>query len=249
MDFETILFEKNGGVAKITFNRPDKLNALNGKMLRETTSAIEDADSDKKVRVIVITGAGRAFSAGNDISDFTGSISGGSINKLFEIMIGSGKPVISAVNGLAYGGGCEIVLASDISIAKECVTFCLPEPKLGIIPPFATWLLPPIVGINRAKYLMLTCDKIDAKEAERIGLINKVVSDDKLDDAVKETASKVMDIAPLAIREIKFGIDRYIDGEKLKKILPSMGKLFASKDFRVGVQAFVQKRKPKFGGM
>ena len=167
---------------------------------------------------------------------------------IFEVMIGSEKPLISAVNGLAYGGGCEIVLASDISIAKESAIFSLPEPKLGLIPPFAIWLLPHIIGTKKAKYLMLTCDRIDAKEAERIGLISRVVPDDQLDFAVKEVARKVIDIAPLAIRDIKFGIDRYIDKKELTQILSFMAKLFASRDFREGVRAFVQKRRPKFKG-
>ncbi|MDY6959411.1 MAG: enoyl-CoA hydratase-related protein, partial [Halobacteriota archaeon] len=189
-----------------------------------------------------------AFSAGNDISDFEGSIGDGSAEKLIQAIVNSKKPVISAVNGLAFGGGFELVLACDISIASESSSFSFPEPKLGIFPPFGIWLLPQITGSKKAKYLMLTCDVIDAKEAEREGLISKVVPDDQLEGSVEETVEKIKKIAPLAIKEIKSGIDRYLESEELSNAMSSMDRLLASRDFKEGSEAFFEKRSPKFEG-
>jgi len=248
MGFMTILYEKEEGMAKITFNRPEKLNALNGTMWKEIRSAIEDANEDEKVVAIVITGSGRAFSAGNDISDFEGSIGDGSAEKLIQTMVGSKKPVISAVNGLAFGGGFELVLACDISIVTESSSFSFPEPKLGIFPPFGIWLLPQIIGTKKAKYLMLTCDVIDGKEAERQGLVSRVVPDNQLENVARETVEKIRKIAPLAIGEIKSGIDRYLNSEELSKAMSSMDRLLNSSDFKEGSEAFFDKRTPKFKG-
>jgi enoyl-CoA hydratase/carnithine racemase len=201
MGYENIVVEKKEGIAKITLNRPQVLNALNQQTFSEIQAALEDIGRDDSVGVVLITGAGRAFSAGLDIKALSGRGGGGDvgveINRLargaIEAIESLPKPVIAVVNGYCLTGALEVALACDMIIASENAIFGDTHAKWGLRP---TWglsqRLPRAVGVMKAKELSFTAETISAKEAERIGLINKVVPPEKLEEAAKELAEKML---------------------------------------------------------
>src|SRR4051812_11732872 len=206
MPYETIALEVSDRVATITVNRPDKLNALNDRVIAELGEAIDHAVSETAVGGVILTGAGRAFVAGADISELEkhSAVSAKRLAQTGQDVFGrfetSPKPVIAAVNGFALGGGCELAMACHIRIASEAAKFGQPEVKLGLIPGYGgTQRLPRLVGKGRALQLLLTGEMIDATEALRIGLVNKVVAADQLIATATTMMQTILANAPLAI--------------------------------------------------
>ena len=254
--FETIKYETKDGIVLITVNRPQALNALNPQVLDELYKAFEQFDADESADVAILTGEGRAFVAGADIvamstmSTLEGRNLGIKGHKLMNYMENIEKPIIAAVNGFALGGGCELAMACDIRVASSKAKFGQPEVGLGIIPGFGgTQRLPRLVGRGMAKYLIFTADTIDAQEALRIGLVEKVVEPDALMDEVCSIAKKISAKAQLAIGLAKSAInDGYnLDMKIASKIeIESFGQLFSTEDQKEGMSAFLNKTNAAF---
>ena len=259
MHFDNILIETNQGVATVTINRPKALNALNGATIRELLHCFQGLESEDAVHAVIVTGAGdKAFVAGADIAEMLAldpvaarcfSRSG---QQLFSLIESLSKPVIAAVGGFALGGGCELAMACDIRIASDNAKFGQPEINLGTIPGFAgTQRLPRLVGKGRAKELLLTGDVIDAREALRIGLVNKVVPQGELVAASWGLAAKIAAKGSLAVQWCKEAVNRGLEME-IEQACAYEADLFAltfaTKDRAEGMQAFVDKRKAQFKG-
>ena len=203
MEREKVLLEKRNSIAKITLNRPEALNALNEELLGELMIVLKDVEEDNNIKVVIITGAGRAFSAGRDLPGVLAGREwpGGDRYKALEDL---SKPVIAAVNGYCYTGGFEMAMCADIIIASEKAVFGDTHARFGIVPGGGqTQRLPRQIGIKKAKELLFVCDTISATEAERIGLVNKVVPADKLQEAAMEMAEKIAKNIPEALKIIK----------------------------------------------
>jgi enoyl-CoA hydratase len=256
----TLLFELTDGIARITVNRPDKLNALNAIVIAELGDAVTRIETDSAVRGVILTGAGpKAFVAGADIGELTdqGATGGRSRavagQQVFRRLERCGKPVIAAVNGFALGGGCELAMACHLRVASEQAKFGQPEVKLGIAPGYGgTVRLPRLVGKGRALELLLTGDIIDAQEALRIGLVNRVVPADRLLPEAEAVLRSILANGPLAIRACLEAVDNGLEMTIDQALLFEanyFGLLSATEDMREGTRAFVEKRKPSFKGM
>ena len=253
-----ITFERKGKIALFTLNRPEKHNALTPDLLRELEAAMFEFMEDPELYVGIITGAGqKAFCAGADIKEmlpFTRATKDCPWKAPTSIMRGQyvTKPLIAAVNGVAFGGGGELALACDIRIASENASFRWPEPSLGIMPRLGgTQRLPRLVGYNRAMSILLTNEKVDAQKALQIGLVEQVVPQEQLMDAAMEVANKICALAPLAVRGIKravrYGIEMDMeDGLDLENRLAMP--LFDTEDYAEGRAAFAETRTPEFKG-
>ena len=256
----TLLFELSDRIARITINRPDKLNALNGTVIAELGDAVTRIETDAAIGAVILTGAGpKAFVAGADISELAGqtpldgkarSILG---QQVFRRLERCGKPVIAAVNGFALGGGCELAMACHVRLAAEHAKFGQPEVKLGIGPGYGgTVRLPRLVGKGRALELLLTGGMIDAAEAHRIGLVNRVVPADRLLAEAEALARAILENGPLALRACLEAVDAGLDTSLDQALLLEanhFGLLSASSDMKEGTKAFLEKRKPIFKGV
>jgi len=252
-DFKNIIYESTNGVAKITINRPP-LNILNTETINEIISALKDAQSDKTLSVIVISSIGeRAFCAGVDIKEhlpdkIDATLEG--FHKMFNVMADVGKPIVAVVNGLALGGGCELAIASDIIIASETAKFGQPEISVGAIPTVATVLLPKLVGRKKAFELIFTGDIINAQEAKEIGLVNKVVPQEKLAEATDEIVRKLKEKSPIVLKLVRKAVYQGLDKE-FRKALDGvedvyLNELIKTEDAVEGLKAFLEKRKPQW---
>lgn len=250
--------KKEGSLGWIYLNRPDKLNAINQQLIKEVRQSIEDLINDQEVRVIIITGNGKAFSAGADISQFK-ELNGYTAwqfakngRELMDFIENSPKPTIAMINGYALGGGLELAMACDIRIAAEEAQLGLPEINLGIYPGFGgTQRLIRLIGKGKALELMLTGDRIPAKEAERLGLVNKVVPLKDLEQETKNFALKIAEKPPISITLIKLLVNQGIDLPQLAGLnMESLGwgVVFTTEDEKEGVSAFLEKRKAQFKG-
>ena len=259
MTYQTLLFDVRDGVATVTINRPDKLNALNDQVIDEFRDAVERVATSAEIRGAIVTGAGpKAFIAGADIGDlskqgpFDGKARALRGQAVLRRMERCGKPVIAAVNGFALGGGCELAMACTIRLASPNAKFGQPEVKLGIIPGYAgTQRLPRLVGRGRALQLILTGEMIDAEEAYRIGLVDKVVPADQLLAETEKMLRGILAQGPLAVRLALEAVDRGLDttlddGGTFEANL--FGLLASSQDMKEGLTAFLEKRPPKFTG-
>jgi 2-(1,2-epoxy-1,2-dihydrophenyl)acetyl-CoA isomerase len=259
MNYEHIILEKKEGVATLTLNRPEKLNALNRKMTEELENAMAEISKDKDMRVLVITGAGRAFCSGADVSDMSPEASTAEArhwvhmaNKIILALTDLEKPVIAKVNGYAVGIGCSLALSADIIIAAENAQLGVIFSRIGLIPDGGSLFhLPRLVGPAKAKELIFTAKMVDAKEAERIGLINKAVPADELDNEVNTLAKQLAEGPTLAYGMAKKIINKGLNMD-LSSVLEfeAFGQTLAgtTEDAREGVTAFLEKRKPEFKG-
>ena len=253
---EHIKVEKKKEIGIITLNRPEVRNALNRKMIQELGNVLTGLENDLQIRVIIITG-NKDFCAGADIKEMN-AIKPEEIetfcrwgHKVFDQLEGMGKPVIAAITGFALGGGCELALACDIRIAGESAKFGQPEVNLGLIPGFGgTQRLSRLIGVAKAKEMILTGKIIDAKEAESIGLVNRVVKDEELMIAAEEMAQVIAQKAPVAVKMAKTLINENQEiKEGLEKEIAFFARCFTTQDRLEGINAFLEKRKPKFKGI
>ncbi len=254
--FKFLLTEDQGRVRIITINRPAELNALDSEVLSELDRAFAEAGAAENIDAVILTGTGKSFVAGADIAQMAGfdaeagrafGAFGAEVFRRIETL---GKVVIAAVNGYALGGGCELAMACDIRIASEKAKIGQPETGLGIIPGFSgTQRLPRIVGVGKAKELIYTAEAIDAQEAFRIGLFNKVVEPDRLLPEALAMAGKIISRSRRAVRYAKEAVNRGIEtdmetGMRIESGL--FGLCFAGKDQKEGMRAFLERRKAEF---
>ena len=256
MNCEFVIFEKDANVGILTINRPKALNALNIQLMEEIDATLDLVAADENVRALIITGAGKGFIAGADIATMKPmnyekgkayGVQGSALFRKIELM---DIPIIAAVNGYALGGGNELMLSCDIAIASEKAKFGQPEIGLGVTPGFGgTQRLPRIVGVRIAKELIYSGRIFGAIEAEKIGLVNKVVPSEELMDTAKAMAQNFAKMAPIAMKYAKKAINEGIqtDIENAVKIENEyFGKCFSTKDQEEGMGAFLEKRKVLF---
>jgi enoyl-CoA hydratase/carnithine racemase len=259
MSYKTILYEAKEGVAKITLNRPEVLNAINAQLTADLFAALKNAEDDSNVKVVVITGAGRAFCAGADIKGFLAYPTPASMHhqierreREFRLDETYTKPVIAMVHGYCLGGGFEIAQQCDLIVASEDAKFGQPEINVVGIPGLGgTQRLPRLIGPKKALELIMTGDMIDAKEAERLGIVNKVVPKEKLEEATNELAQKLAGKSPLFLRFAKSAVYRGLelplkDGLAWETMI--FATCFTTEDQKEASKAFVEKRKPAFKG-
>ena len=254
MAYESIIFEKEDNIAILTFNRPDARNAVNNQVRTEFTAAIAEVEADDDIKVMILTGSGKAFASGVDIKEFnqTTPYHAHNLFRLGERVEKLPKPVIAAVNGFCLGGGNEIALGCDIIIASERAKFGQPELNIGVIPGGgATQRLPRMIGVCRAKELIFTSDIITAEEAFKLGMINRVVPEDQLMPTAKEIAKKIATKSPAALKlakqAINYGMQTSLEtGLKYEYELYSLS--LGLEDKAEGVNAFLEKRAPNFVG-
>ena len=259
MGYQNILVETREGVAVVTINRPEKLNALDDRTMEELDDAFAALAADRSVRGVILTGAGeKAFVAGADIGELAGqspvegqerSIRG---QKVLDRIENLGKPVVAAVGGFALGGGCELAMACHVRVASENARLGTPEAKLGIMCGYAgTQRLARLIGKGRALELLLTGEMVDAPEALRIGLVNKVVSREKLLGESEALLRKMLANGPVSLRFILEAVNSglempFAEGQYLEATL--FGLICTTEDMKEGTKAFLEKRPPKFHG-
>jgi len=258
MAYDTLTVAVADRIATITVNRPDKLNALNARVIEDLGVAIDEARANADVAGIILTGAGRAFVAGADIAELAdqtaveGKARAERGQRTFRKFEQSPKPTIAAVNGFALGGGCELAMACHVRIASDAAKFGQPEVKLGIVPGYgASQRLPRLVGKGRALQLLLTGEMIDAAEAYRIGLVNRVVPTAELLDAARVMLTTIIAQGPLAVAHCIEAVDRGLDmplDDAIALEASYFGLLSATTDKAEGMRAFLEKRPAQFTG-
>jgi enoyl-CoA hydratase len=255
MAYENIVVETQGRVGLITLNRPKQLNALNDALMNELREALTDFDRDDAIGAIVLLGSEKAFAAGADVSamkdwSYMDVYKTNFITRNWESLRSVRKPVIAAVAGVALGGGCELAMMCDIVIAADNAKFGQPEIKLGIIPGAGgTQRLPRAIGKSKAMDLVLTGRTMDAQEAERAGLVARIVAPDKLHDEAMAVAASICAYSLPAVMMAKEAVNRAYEGSLSEGILferRNFHALFATEDQKEGMQAFLDKRKPAF---
>ncbi len=263
MDYQDIIYTKQEGIATITLNRPDKMNAFTPEMMDSVYQAVEDVRSDKEVKVLIITGTGRAFCSGADVKAMAKSfdqpgggrgrrVPGAERVSLYLLFQRCEKPIIAAVNGVAVGGGLDLACACDIRIASDRARFAEVFIRRGMIPASGgTFFLPRLVGLDKALELIWTGDMVDATEARRIGLVTMVVPHEELESATLELAEKLAKGPSLAIQTAKRIVYEGLDMDletTLKSVSAALKEITRTRDHEEGAKAFVEKREPVFRG-
>jgi len=259
----TVLCDVTDGIAVLTLNRPEKLNAINYAMTDTLLAQLDALEADRRVGAVIVTGAGeRAFSAGGDITEFSGSVRMGPEAAVRDFvrrgqamtarMEAFPKPIIAAVNGLAYGGGCEITEAVHLAVASDRARFAKPEIKLGMPPTFGgTQRLPRLAGRKRALGLLLTGEDFSPATALAMGLVNQVVPHDRLMPAARDLAGRILAHSPLAIASIISAVCRGLNmtiGEGLQVESAQFARIVPTRDIREGLDAWIERRTPAFVG-
>jgi enoyl-CoA hydratase len=257
MSYTNILTQQNNGVLEITINRPKQLNAINKLTIEEIGDAMQQAEANPEIGVVILTGSGeKAFVAGADIKEFAhfdiekGQILAAEGQKImFDVVANLNKPVIAAVNGFALGGGLELAMACHVRIASDNARMGLPEVSLGVIPGYGgTQRLSQLAGKGKAMEMILTAGMIDAAEAYRIGLVNQVVSQEELLESCRKMAGKMLRNSPMAmaaaIRSVNAGYQDGVNGFETE--IEEFGKCFGTPEFVEGTTAFIEKRKAEF---
>jgi enoyl-CoA hydratase/carnithine racemase len=260
MEYKNIIFEKKeNGVARITLNRPEVMNALDATTLEELGAAADDINNDVSVRVVIITAAGKAFCTGADLTAVSVIPEGKPVDyflrlwhKTFSAIENIGVPVIGMVQGTAYAGGLELTMVCDLVVAAEDAKLSDQHANRGLVPAGgATQRLPRLIGIRKAKELLFLGDRITGAEAEKLGLVNKAVPADKLEEAVDEIVQNFLGKSPMAAKAVKRLVNRGMDGSLetgLQAELLAMTAHGYSEDFKEGIAAFIEKRPAKFPG-
>jgi len=256
LSYENILVSREGNIGVVQLNRPNVLNALSFGLMSELVKGLEELDRDEEVRVIVLTGSGRAFAAGADLAEMSRAtpvdLVLGRRFELWDRIRKVSKPIIAAVGGYCLGGGNELAMNCDIIIASEAATFGQPEVNVGIIPGAGgTQRLPRVVGKYKAMEMVLTGRSISAEEAYRVGLVNRVVPAESLMEEAKKLAAEIASKPLISVRSAKEAIQRAQDttlevGLEFERKAFYM--LFATEDGKEGMKAFLEKRKPNFKG-
>jgi methylglutaconyl-CoA hydratase len=258
--YTTLLYEKDGAIATITLNRPDKRNAISSTMIEEVLGVLNAAEADSAVRVVILTGAGRAFCSGMDLETLQ-TIAGqtGEQNladsrqmaRMFHRLYAFPKPLITAVNGAAVAGGCGIATFSDITLAVPEAKFGYTEVRIGFIPALVSVLVRRQMGEKRARELLLTGAIIDAAEAFRLGMVTEIVPAENLLQRAHEVAAKFLEASPTSLRRTKRLLLQYNDKEVTQEIelaIQENAAIRATEDFREGLASFLEKRQPKWTG-
>ncbi|WP_295312199.1 enoyl-CoA hydratase [Roseobacter sp.] len=255
MAFETIIFDVDNHVATITLNRPDALNALNDELMRELAEALKDAQENEKVRCIIITGSEKAFAAGADVAmmkdkTFVEAFSGDLFTPETDQIMRVRKPIIAAVSGYALGGGCELAMMCDFIICSESAKFGQPEVNLGVVAGIGgTQRLTRLVGKSKAMDMNLTGRFMDAEEAERSGLVSRVVPGKKLMEEAQNAAQKIAEKSSVSVMVIKEAVNRSYEVPLSEGLLferRMFHALFATEDQSEGMSAFLEKREAQF---
>lgn len=255
MNYQNLLIEVENGIALVTLNRPKALNALNNELLSDISSFLDEAEKKQDIRVVILTGNGeKSFVAGADIkefSDFNGEegkrLAREGQEKVFNKVENFPKPIIAAINGFALGGGLELAMSAHFRIASDNAKMGLPEVSLGLIPGYGgTQRLPKLIGKGRAAQMIFTAEMISAQRAYEVGLVNEVVSPEELLERAKAIAIKISKNSLAAISKAIKAINSSDTSNGFNVEIESFGDLFEEADFKEGVTAFLEKRKPNF---
>ncbi len=255
---DNFVIERDGGPALLTFTREERLNALNAQTFRDLVAAADELEADPAVQVVILTGRGRAFVAGADITEYVDRSLLDYVEfqrlgrRMYDRFERLRQPVIAAVNGFALGGGFELLLVADLVVAAEGAKLGLPEAKLGLLPGGGgTQRLTRLVGRNKAKELIMTGDFISAEEGARLGIVNRVVPASEVVAAARALADRILERAPLAVQMAKQLVNDGADASLPSAITQEMGMtatLYDTADAREGIAAFIEKRPPVFAG-
>lgn len=261
--YETIRLEKSGGVASITLNRPKVLNAFNMQLHEEIYDALNEAAADDEVRCIVLRGEGKGFSAGADLAEVVegdgnpdgpdlGEYLRNTYSRLITRMVGIEKPIVAAMHGPVYGAGLGLALVSDLRLAAESAKFSVAFVKIGLIPDAGvTFFLPRVVGLGRAMQMSMLGEALDAQEAHRVGLVNEVVPDEKLEEEAAALAGRLAGLPTQALGRIRQTLHRSFESDLAAALeAEATGQTLCgyTQDHKEGIAAFFEKRDPAFTG-